>query len=84
MRYRMKGNTLADIDLTTPDAIKHIYETSFPLRHDREGWKGWLSKYVQVIEKVRSASVMNWHRPHSSANFGKLRTFPARACVRFR
>jgi len=48
---------LAEIDLTKPEGIKHVYETEFLPLQDKEGWKEWLSHYVQIIKKVRAASL---------------------------
>lgn len=53
----MKGSQLAHSDLTTVEGIKHLYESEFLPLKDNEGWKGWLSNYVQILEKVRSASI---------------------------
>ena len=45
------------IDLTTSEGIKQVYEGEFLPLKDVENWKGWLSAYVQLLEKVRTASL---------------------------
>ena len=47
---------LPTTDLTSAEAIKHVYETKVLPLQDKDGWKKWLSNYVQIIKKVRGAS----------------------------
>lgn len=44
-------------DLTSADTIKEIHDKIFtPRVADEDGWKNWLSRYIEIIEKVRSVS----------------------------